>query len=179
MTELLRHLFGGSLHASLVVFASHEDVKRLVCSRDNALSILLVALRILELLLLGIRVCRIGVVDLATHVLRWRRTIVHPCATSDEILYGCSRKLRHLRNYLYARRAVADDRDALVRVVVIVVPSRGVRDVTFEAFEAGDLGPVLVSAKIVSTNLPWRWRSTYTRTPCPEINTWHHSSLLS
>jgi hypothetical protein len=48
MTKFLGHLFRRHLHARLVVFASSEDVKRLVGSGDDSFPMLKMELWVLE-----------------------------------------------------------------------------------------------------------------------------------
>ncbi len=72
------------------------------------------------------------------------RAVVDPGWATDEVLDIGAGELLHLRHDLDSRRPVANHSDALVAIVVAVVPPCRVRDMALEVAQPGDAGPVLV-----------------------------------
>lgn len=128
-------------HAFCIVFALHENVKRLVRLRDDLLAMLEMVFRVLKVLPIFTRVSWIGVRVVPAQVFGWRRAVVDPSRSSYEVLDISTRELDHLRNNLDARRPIADHRDLLIGVIVVVVPSGAVNNVTFEVFQPGNFRP--------------------------------------
>jgi hypothetical protein len=141
VVQFLGHLRSRVRHTFFVVFALHEDVERLVRLGDDLLPMLEVVVRVLEALPVFVRVSWIGVGIISAQMFGWRSTVVDPSWSSDEVLDICARELDHLRYNLDAGRSITDDGDLLVGVIVVVIPSGTVNDVTFEVLQSGNLGP--------------------------------------
>lgn len=96
--------------------------------------------------LLLVRVRRVTSPFGRAEMLRGRNSEIDPAGAPLEVGDVCSWQFRHLREDLDARRSVADDRYAFVRVVVVVVPGGGMDDLAFEIVEARDGRPLPCAA---------------------------------
>lgn len=135
---------------------------------DDSFPVLLVLLRIAEPFLLLLQVGWVGFVCSSSKMLRGWNTIVHPGGAPNEISYCCSGQLCHLRHNLDAGASVANDRNALVRIIKVVVPAGRVRYVALEVGKAWDLGPGWIAATMsgsLAITYSTNGRSTYTRFP--------------
>lgn len=114
MVQLLSHLSRCLFDSFIIVFSFHEDVERFVSLRDDLLAMLKMVRRIIEALLVFIRIPRIWVWIVSSKVFRRRRSIENPRWTADEVLHICTGELGHLWHDLDAGRAIPNNSDPLV-----------------------------------------------------------------
>lgn len=130
--QFLCHLLRSQPHPLLIFLAPQEDAERLIRTGDYALPVLQMVFRVVESFAFLVSVLWIWIRVVPAKVLgRWR-SVVNPRRPADKILHHGARQPSHLWDYLDAGRAISNDCDPLVGVVIIVIPECRMCDMALE-----------------------------------------------
>ena len=119
-----------------------------------------------ESLFLLLQVAWIDLVRRPTQMRGRRYPIRDPSWASNEICHVSSWQICHLRHDLNTRWTIANDRDAFVGIVEVVVPSRWMRDLSLEVLESRNGWPLVMPRNVVSDVQIWKYGKVF----CKECN---------